>query len=610
MGQAVSFTDAPAVHGVSAPDIYRLPVVDFTYGHIIGEFTRSEVEPDIDVYGTLSIAKNSEVYVGLYPSFLLFDEVFDKGNVTIEVLDSSGNLYPSTQLPLSDTAKALALIKFTTAAIDTNYYYRLTPGSGFAHGEYHLIDTATFASGGPTLGRDDERLLASILGHKSRRRKDGERRLQTTLDGESIPGTLPLFEVYGPADQAARYTDFSIGGTPFSTVTSTIRLGFVSGGSTVDFKVTTNSSQSEVKRVLIGEDGNVKDISNLTMTNGGVDFQVSTSDTNVEFVVLKFDGETEVEVEARHAGDESNVATHSCIKKQNCPASTFAVTGLDAEELVAVQLRMRGNVNADNRAIPFVDSNSGIAYGSFRGSGSCPSNFRSSGVLFAQTTASGKAQFDIAPPTTIQNCIPELGIKATAIGINEYLGIEDLLKNYSSSARSICAHENCTTGSFEFNANNEFAGISALTMLVQGFAGSRLTLSVDSDVFYNESFDESCTDNPVVIQNLALPTPSDTQGSIAIRYELEASTVCTNRQNLVLGVLGFTEATPAPSIGPQPGAGVVGDDVPLIAGLSSAALFVVLGSLLFLFYRTSTRAVPIRSEEELAVKEDATPLEI
>ena len=582
MGNLVFLDDAPADIG-TAGEMYRFPIASPPYGQTIGEFTRSEVEPDVDVYDTRTLLKNTEVFVALFPSFLFFDEMLDSGNVTIEVLDDTGSVVPSTPVALSSSAVALTMVKFTTGPDDANYFYRLTPESGLVHGEYLLADNAPEGSGGPPPFA----------------REGGGRRLQNGLDGDTIPFQLNLFDLFSTAAKAERYTDFDIGGSPFSTTGRTIRLGLVAGGSAVDFKVTSNSTHPVVQRVMIDDGGIITGTTNLTLADGNVDFQLSTTEAAISFMVLKFDSPVDVQIEAQYAGDEASIVTHSCILKVNCPASSIDIPRLEANDLVAVDITMMGNLNSNSRAIPFVDRNTGVAYGSFRTTASCPSNFVASGVIIAPTTSSGSVELDIAPPSALQGCNPELGIKAIPISLNEYLGIDDVLKNFSSSARSTCSNENCTSGSFEFSATNGFAATSNLTMLIQGFAGSRLTLSMDNDVFYNESFEESCTDDPAVLQNLALPSLSSTQESLSIHYALEGSTVCTDRQNLVLGVMGFTESTAAPS-GAPPTGGVV-DDLPLVAGLSTAAVFVVLGSLLFLFYRSSVRAVG--GETAVVVKE-------
>lgn len=578
MGSLVSVSDAPAVIA-TAEEMFRSPLSSPVYGQKIGEFTRSEAGPDIDVYNTGALLKNTEVFVAVFPSFMFFDEVLDSGNVTIEVLDDSGSVFPSTPVTLPSTAYALAMVKFTTGASDAVFYYRLTPESGLVHGEYLLADNGPQGSVGPPVGR----------------------RLQNGLDGNALPFDLNIFSLYTDAADLTRITNFDIGGVPLTATGETIRIGFVPGGSAVDFKVTSNSSQPEVQRVLLSQGGNIFDNTNLTLVDGDVDFQVATTEAEPMFMVLKFEIETELQIEAMHAG-ESSVATHACVIAINCPASTITITGLEANDLVAVDLKMAGNLNANNRAIPFVDSNTGAAYGSFRTTQNCPSNFADSGVIFAPTTATGSVEFDIAPPAAIQGCLPELGIKASAIGINEYLGVD--LTSFSNSVRSTCERANCTSGSFEFSSANGFGTVSNLTMLVQGFAGNRLTLSMDNNVFYNETFDESCTDDPAILQDLALPAVSGNQQSLSIQFELEDPTTCTDRQNLMLGVVGFTDATASPSIRPPSGASVA-DDVPLVAGLSTAAVFLVLGSLLFLFYRSSARAVSGSAELVVKQKEDA-----
>ena len=192
MGQLVSLTDAPASHGASAPLVFRAPFFPPFFGQIVGEFTRSGSEPDVDVYNAQSVTKDAEIYVGLFPSSVIFDKVFDNGNVTIEVLNSTGGVVPSTTLPLSSTAEALALVRYTSPETDT-YYYRVTPGSGLDQGEYVLVDTNSII----------------ILGE--------------TMDGETNPQPFFVTELYATSERAAKYTDITVGGTPFETVASSVR---------------------------------------------------------------------------------------------------------------------------------------------------------------------------------------------------------------------------------------------------------------------------------------------------------------------------------------------------------------------------------------------------
>lgn len=579
MGNLVFLNDAPDDIG-SAEELYRFPFSLTVYGQVIGEFTRSEVAPDVDIYDTQVLLKDTEVFVALYPSFLFFDDILDSGNVTIEVLNASGAVVPSTPVDLSSNAVALTMIKFTTGPDDARYYYRLTPDSGLVHGEYLLADNAPPGSTGPTLAREGNR-----------------RHLQDGLDGDSIPFDFLLGDLYGNSAQSQRYDDFDIGGSPFSGTGKTFRLGFFAGGPTVDFQVTSNSPDPTLQVVKIGGTGIIETNNNYTLVDGNADIQLSVTDERVMFVVFRFDTESDVQIEARHAGAQSNVGTHSCVERGFCSAGKVTIPGLAANELFAVDLRMNANLVEVN-AIPFVDSNTGTAYGSFFTGFSCI--MRGAGVLFAPTTTTGKIEIDITPSISVIGCSPDLGILGTAISLNEYLGIDNVLQSYSSSVRETCDTALCSSGSIEMSAANGFAAISNLTMLVQGFAGSRLTLSMDNVTFYNESFTESCTNDPDILTNLVLPVSSSLEKNLSIHYELEEPTVCSNRQNLVVGVVGFTEQT---SISPSSGGAI--DDAALAAGLSTAAVLVVLGSLLFLFFRSSVTAGAGTTELGMKQKEEA-----
>ena len=179
MGNLVVTADAPATIS-GAPELQRDPIGGF--GRVIAEFGRNEASPDVDVYDSQPVLSNRDVYVALFPTFLIFSETFDVGNVTIEVLDSAGNPYNYTELPLSTSAKALALVSYRTIDAHSKYYYRVTPSSGIQYGEYALIDTAELDFS--AIGR---RLQSPLTWDKPRNVAPG-RRLQSTLDGETSSG--------------------------------------------------------------------------------------------------------------------------------------------------------------------------------------------------------------------------------------------------------------------------------------------------------------------------------------------------------------------------------------------------------------------------------------
>ena len=608
MGNLVVLSDAPATT-TGAPEMDRF--IDRPYGRVIGEFTRSEVAPDVDVYDTYTLAANQDVYVALFPSFLIFDEMFDKGNVTIEVLDSAGNPYNYTELPLSDTAEALALIQFRSAPTASKFYYRVTPGSGLEHGEYALVDGGQLDFIGRRLVDYPE---AGDFYEQALRRE-----LQIVLDGETFPPAFDVYNAYTQADPSNRYSDLSIGGAPFSTTARTVRLGYVAGGSAIDFAVTSGSTASHVQRVLINDDAQILETTNLTLVNGDVNFQLATTEFTVGIMVLKFEESTSVQVTAKHVGAESNIGTFSCVQKINCPRQTVTIptpNGLASEgELFTVELSMAGDVNAVNEAVPIVDTSTAADYGDFRVNGNCQNSFRDAGVFFARTTSEGVIQVDIDPTNQVQNCRPDLVIKMQTADVNEYLGVGDILTEFENSTRPECEGDSCASGSLSFTGANGLSTVSNLTMLVQGFSGSRLTLSLDSEVFYNETFSESCTNDPLVLHGLSLPQLSGSKDPLAIQYEIEGSAICTDRQKLVLGFLGFNEetasptsspTTPSPTSSPVVSTGsIVGDDTPLIAGLSSAAVLVVLGAFAFIFYyKFSPKTGHEAKEEAITAKED------
>ena len=586
MGNLVVTNDAPATIA-GAPQLARDPFDGF--GRVVAEFGRNEASPDVDVYDTVEIVSNKDVYVAIFPSFILFSETFEAGNVTIEVLDSAGNPYNYTELPLSSSAKALALISYRTVPAHSKYYYRVTPGSGLEYGEYALIDTAEFDSG--AIGR---RLQAPEFQHKPRT-VSSERLLQTTLDGETFPAAFQFYDAYTGV-LTTRYEDLSIGGASFSSVDDLFRLGFVSGGSAIDFSVTWTGPESHVRRYFIDESGDIVDSTNLTLTDGRVDFQFATADARVNMMVLKFDSESLVQIEARHAGDDSNTATMACLRRPNCRDTSVVIPTSLASELVAVQVSLTG---FGSTPIPVVDTNTSSAYGGFTSSPTCVSGFLDGGVFFAKTSATGTVEVNVDPPTQIfPSCAPDLKMKFEPVELTQYLGIKQDLLSFEHVAQSSCDTDSCATGILEFTGVNGLATTSNLTMLVHGFSGSTLALSIENTEFYNESFPTSCPTDPTVLTSLTLPPLNNTHDTLSIQYAIEGSALCSDTQKFVTGVLGYsTVSTPNQK-------SLNGDDTALIAGLSSAAVLLVLGALMFAIFKpfrivgNGSQDVAVDSKEE------------
>ena len=77
MGNILVTQNSPAnITGAAVPVTHR----DFfdRFGRVLGEFTRTEAGPDVDVYDTQTLIENQDVHVALFPSFLIFDETFGK----------------------------------------------------------------------------------------------------------------------------------------------------------------------------------------------------------------------------------------------------------------------------------------------------------------------------------------------------------------------------------------------------------------------------------------------------------------------------------------------------------------------------------------------------
>ena len=409
------------------------------------------------------------------------------------------------------------------------------------------------------------------------------------------PAAFNLYDPYNQGMLSNRYDDISIGGAPYASVNERFRLGFVSGGSAIDFSVTWTGPESHVQRYLMDDTGATIDSTNLTLTDGKVDFQLATAEARVNMMVLKFDSESLIQVEARHAGDDSNIATFGCLRNNNCPTAPVVIPTSASSELVAVQVSLTGFLLD---SVPVVDTNTSLDYGRFIGSPTCAFGFSDVGVFFARTATTGNLEVNVDPPNTPGFCGPDLKMKFEPVEFTQYLGVKQSLSSFENVAQSSCDTAACATGTLEFTGVNGLAATSNLTMLVHGFSGSRLALSIENTEFYNETFPTSCPTDPTVLTSLTLPPLNNPQDTLSIQYAIEGSALCSDSQKFVTGVLGYTSAE-----SPNPKS-INGDDTALIAGLSSAAVLLALGTLVFLFFKpfamggNGSKAVAVNSKEE------------
>ena len=576
----VKFDDAPSDLNGTTPDTLEAEFSEAAF--LIGEFSRSTGEPDVDIYDTGELTNGENYTIAIYPSFFVFEEIYDVGDVTIEVLDNTGSVYPSIELGLSEGAAALAAIHFQ-ADRDGNFFYRLTPSSGTNFGEYMLVqygESEITAFSGPPI----------VAG--------GARRLQTASSlAENYQDTINLFAVYDQNIAEDRVDRVVVNG---AALTKRKESGtqprfevFAGEVEAIDFSASvTNSTQNEVQYYVLSQFGEVLQTQNLTLSSiGEAAFQFTPTAEEGYIVVLRLDEGAAVELHSSYV--TSSTATYHCHSLTgpfaDCPDGTAAFSGFSSGEVFAVEVSMFGDVNGGDEGPTFTDGTTSQQLGLFNSGNQCRTSFEDAGVLFLTADGTGTGHVSWTVDDSVNICEPRIVMNLKPSSINQLVfpgasSVSDV------STPTQCPDGSCRAGTLVFESSLKPSEITNMTILVQGFAGDRLTLSFGNEVFYNESVADSCSTE---LQTLQVPVGTGLSGAkfpASVDYSIAGAVNCTERVGLVVGALAFGIDTSGSNV----------DDTALAAGLGTFAALAVVCALALLYYRSARK--PETSAAEVSAK--------
>ena len=530
----VAFSGAPFVPTlVDPPDsIAGAPLLDGNQ-MALQEFSRDESNPDIDVFETNEFVGGTRT-VAVFPSFFVFDEIFTRGNVTIEVLNETGGLHPSTIIDPSINPLALTQVDFDPSYTG-KYYFRLTPSSGLHFGEYAI---ALFFGFGPDAFPN---------------------RLKQAVSG--------------------RYTELPIPGQIQALVsTGTFRFGFHAlVNVTTRFTINQDSSINVIELYLIADNGIIDSVFNLTVTAQGIAvFEFVPEESKGYLVVIKLPGGTNVVVTSE-AG-EPNLSTFACVQNIPCQPGSLTLTGLRANEPVIVQVLMKGDHNSATEKVAFVDGLTAAAIGSY-GTLQCPVDFAEEGFLATFANGQGQAQLDWSIGTATDICVSFSLVQLRYQALGEFLEEDSSVS--TATASSACLGNTCADATLNFA--NVAAGTGNLSLAYHGLAGETLVVRMGGVVVFNKSVSAACDFQVGVIKIEDILTK---QGTVSVSYTVTGATVCSDVQSFVLGYLSVNPS--------KSNAGSDDSAIYAVIGVSCFAL-VAAGAYLFVQMRKNkTKSIVVK----------------
>lgn len=551
-------------------------------GYTISYFDRDASVADVDVFQSGPFPIGKEVSVLIFPTWILFDEVYDVGTVTIEVLDAEGIVQPSTERTPSNESVAVAYVEYTVNTSGV-VYYRLTSQSGFHFGEYFIYD----ADG-------DDELSGGVL----------TRILQDRVNIDDFP-PINMLEFYqfvdGPENLFDRYIEYSIPSSitipkPNNTA---LRLGFFALQSeNATFTVTLSGSiQTELQYYLFEGFGKLLSTENVTVDAGGTaTFQLSVQENNGYILVLRVDSGTITTVAS--SWPDPSIATYSCLAKDGlCPGGEMKLAGFTPDELVLVEIETQGDFGATSERVTIAEASTGNDLVSYRGQ-ECEAQLFKSGSFYVLSDSVGEVTLTARFTAAVNFCTINalLLLRGTSLTATEE--IQEIIKQNASAAASFCRGDTCVNGALNFAGDASLAlNLESIMLTFMNLEGRVLVLSTDGNTFYNQTINAGCSqvtsETRVVVSLSSLPRGF--QFPLSIDYVLEDGASCSGRgQGFVLGVLSYVSSS-----GPSDGDGDDDDGVALAAGLGTTAVL-LLAALGFLYYYRLQTPPPVSSESKLA----------
>lgn len=443
------------------------------------EFSRNESFPDIDVFRTLANV-GREFFVIVLPSFSVFEEIYDTGTVTIEILDAGGNLTPSVvQTPIDPFG--LAQVGFVVPT--TEFFIRVSPESGLHFGEYALF----------TGQRDFDSPEQAFRSYLNERYTD-----------IALPSRI---------ETVLQHRVFRFGFHGVENIKTT-------------FTIQEDSGLPVIGLVVISELGRVMSIANLTADQGTSVFEFTPATSSGFVIALKLRTGTRLTLISQL--EEPNLVTLSCVETRKCPPGSTQLGGFLPNSLIAVDVSGKGDYFFSDARVAFFEKNATQEIGSY-GFGFC-SALRL-GSFLTESNDRGEVDLSWTHSTSIGNCDSLSLIQLRRRTIASFLGNE----GSASAIEASCRGNTCLDNTLSFVG--EVPPAADLRLAVQGISGGRLVIEIRGVTVYDASIALVCREQPKVVKVAGILTLGQ---NVNVSYSVSGGTTCAGQQVFVVGQISKT----------------------------------------------------------------------